>query len=142
LFLNHSFKGLAWVETNKFLRIKPLAKTTKGNKGRQTSLSKTVLKYFLKYFKEYNPSNYLFEGQSKDKYSSSSVLQIVKRAVKNAQIIKTVTSHMLRHSFAKHLLEGGTDIRFIQTILGRNSIKTTEIYAYVATNQIKLLKIH
>ena len=114
----------------------------KENKDRQTLLSKTVLKDLRKYFKEYKPSNYLFEGQSKDKYSSSSVLQIVKRAVKNAQIIKTVTSHMLRHSFAKHLLEGGTDIRFIQTILGRNSIKTTEIYAYVATNQIKLLKIH
>jgi integrase/recombinase XerD len=112
----------------------------KGNKDRQTLLSKTVLKDLRKYFKEYKPSNYLFEGQSKDKYSSSSVLKIVKRAAKNAKIIQPVTPHMLRHSFATHLLEAGTDIRVIQTILGHNSIKTTEIYAHVATNKIKSIK--
>jgi site-specific recombinase XerD len=112
----------------------------KGNKDRQTLLSKTVLQDLRKYFKEYKPSNYLFEGQSKDKYSSSSVLKIVKRAAKNAKIIQPVTPHMLRHSFATHLLEAGTDIRVIQTILGHNSIKTTEIYAHVATNKIKSIK--
>lgn len=115
-------------------------KQAKGNKDRQTLLSKTVLKDLRKYFKLHKPNNYLFEGQNKEQYSSSSVLQIVKRAAKYANIIKTVTPHILRHSFATHLLEAGTDIRVIQTILGHNSIKTTEIYAHVATNQIKIIK--
>lgn len=113
---------------------------SKGNKDRQTLLSKTVLKDLRKYFKEYKPTTYLFEGQKSEKYSASSVLQIVKKAAQQAKINKTVTPHMLRHSFATHLLESGTDIRVIQTILGHNSIKTTEIYAHVATNHIKVIK--
>lgn len=112
----------------------------KGNKERQTLLSKNVLKYLRIYFKTYKPKNYLFEGQLKEKYSSNSVLKIVKNAAKNAGIVQNVTPHMLRHSFATHLLEAGTDIRVIQTILGHNSIKTTEIYAHVATNHIKVIK--
>lgn len=114
-------------------------KGAKGNKDRQTLLSKTVLKDLRIYFKEHKPTNYLFEGHANEKYSSSSVLQIVKRAAKAAKISKTVTPHMLRHSFATHLLEAGTDIRVIQTLLGHNSIKTTEIYAHVATNHIKTI---
>ncbi len=112
----------------------------KGNKDRQTILSKTVLKDLRKYFKQYKPNKYLFEGQHKEQYSSSSVLQIVKRAAKQSNIIKPVTPHMLRHSFATHLLEEGTDIRIIQSLLGHNSIKTTEIYAHVANHQIINIK--
>lgn len=112
----------------------------KGNKERQTLLSKKVLKYLRVYFKEYKPKNYLFEGQVNEKYSSNSVLKIVKKAAIKARIKQNVSPHILRHSFATHLLEAGTDIRVIQTILGHNSIKTTEIYTYVATNHIKVIK--
>ena len=115
-------------------------KRAKGNKDRQTLLSKNVLKELRKYIKAYRPKTYLFEGQSSEKYSTSSVLQIVKRAAKQAGIKKTVSPHMLRHSFATHLLEAGTNIRVIQSILGHNSIKTTEIYTHVASNQIKDIK--
>ena len=111
-----------------------------GKKDRQTLLSKTVLKDLRNYYKEFKPYNFLFEGQKKEKYSASSVLKIVKKAAKLAKINKVVTPHMLRHSFATHLLETVTDIRVIQTILGHNSIKTTEIYTHVATNQIKTIK--
>ena len=112
----------------------------KGNKDRQSLLSKTVLKDLRKYFREYKPKKYLFEGQGNQKYSATSVLKIVKNAGKRAKINSSVTPHMLRHSFATHLLEEGTDIRIIQTLLGHSSIKTTEIYAHVATNQIKVIK--
>lgn len=104
----------------------------KGNKDRYTILSDTTLKDLRCYYLKYRPNNYLFEGPKGQKYSSSSVLSIIVSAAKRAGISKRVTPHMLRHSFATHLLESGTDIRHIQLLLGHNSTKTTEIYAHVA----------
>ncbi len=113
----------------------------KGNKDRFTVLNKSVLDDLRKYFKIYKPETYLFENPiSKNKYSSSSILQIVTRSAKNAGIKERVTPHMLRHSFATHLLESGTDIRYIQLLLGHNSTKTTEIYTHVATNSFREIK--
>ena len=80
------------------------------------------------------PKEYLFEGQKGGKYSAGSVLKVVKAAAKLTGCRQTVTPHMLRHSFATHLLEDGIDLRKIQHILGHNSLKTTEIYTHVATN--------
>ena len=113
----------------------------KGNKDRYTVLNKSVLDDLRKYFKIYKPKTYLFENPISDnKYSSSSVLQIVVKSAKNAGIKERVTPHMLRHSFATHLLESGTDIRYIQLLLGHNSTKTTEIYTHVATNSFTDIK--
>lgn len=113
----------------------------KGNKDRYTVLNKSVLDDMRKYFTIYKPKTYLFENPiSGNKYSSSSVLQIVIKAAKNAGIKERVTPHMLRHSFATHLLESGTDIRYIQLLLGHNSTKTTEIYTHVATNSFTEIK--
>ena len=99
----------------------------KGNKDRVTLLSKKVLTDLRIYFKEWKPDIFLFEGEKGVKYGGSSVLQIVKKAANKAGINKTVTPHMLRHSFATHLLEAGTDLRYIQSLLGHGSSKTTEI---------------
>ncbi len=113
----------------------------KGNKDRYTVLNKSVLDDLRKYFKIYKPKTYLFENpNSENKYSSSSVLQIVVKAAENAGIKERVTPHMLRHSFATHLLESGTDIRYIQLLLGHSSTKTTEIYTHVATNSFTNIK--
>ena len=112
----------------------------KGNKDRLTILSTSVLKDLKIYFKEWNPQIYLFEGMRGGKYSPQSVNQIIKKAAKKAKIKKNVTTHMLRHSFATHLLEAGTDLRYIQVILGHSSTKTTEIYTQVAVNNIKTIE--
>ncbi len=106
----------------------------KGNKDRFTILSEKLLGDLRKYYKEWRPTNFLFEGPGRKAYSPESVSCIVRNAAEKAKIKKRVTPHMLRHSFATHLLENGTDLRYIQVLLGHRSTKTTEIYTHVATN--------
>ncbi len=112
----------------------------KNNKDRYSLLSETVLKELRIYYKEWQPKKYLFEGPFGQKYSASSVAKIIRKTSEKAGIIKKVNPHMLRHSFATHLLENGTDIRYIQTLLGHSSTKTTEIYTQVAINNFKSIK--
>ena len=116
-------------------------KQAKNNKDRLTVLSESVLDDLRIYYKAYKPKKYLFEGLDPGtKYSPSSILKIVYRAGQKAGIKETVSPHMLRHSFATHLLENGTDLRHIQILLGHNSTKTTEIYTHVATNTFMNIK--
>ncbi len=112
----------------------------KGNKDRFTLLSPVVLKQLRAYYLEWRPKRYLFEGFPGVPYSSTSVGKIVKKAALRARINKKVTPHMLRHSFATHLLEDGTDLRYIQNLLGHKSTTTTEIYTHVATHNFKSIK--
>src|SRR5690606_22737470 len=121
-------------------RMVILIKDAKGNKDRYTLLSATLLDDLRKYFKLYRPKKYLFEGNGSIQHSTSSVNTIVKRAAKQIKISKTVTPHTLRHSFATHLLESGTDLRYIQQLLGHNSTKTTEIYTHVSTANFNSIK--
>lgn len=115
-------------------------KAAKGNKDRMTVLSPTLLKELRAYYKEYRPKSFLFEGPRNKAYTASSVLKIISNAAWRAGIPKKVTPHMLRHSFATHLLEDGTDIRHIQLLLGHNSTKTTEIYTHVAESSFNSIK--
>ncbi|MFP4544993.1 MAG: site-specific tyrosine recombinase/integron integrase [Candidatus Kapaibacterium sp.] len=112
----------------------------KGNKDRNVVLSEILLDLLRKYYKLYKPSDYLFEGQNGGKYSASSVQSIMRQALLKARISTKATPHTLRHSFASHLLESGTDIRVIQEILGHNSIKTTQIYTHITAQNIKSVK--
>ncbi|MGI6319987.1 MAG: site-specific tyrosine recombinase/integron integrase [Bacteroidales bacterium] len=111
----------------------------KGNKDRVVMLSSDLLIELREYFIIYKPKEYLFEGQNGGTYSERSVQNVVKNVASRAGIKKKVTPHTLRHSFATHLIEAGTDIRFIQQLLGHQSIKTTEIYTHIT--DISKLKI-
>jgi site-specific recombinase XerD len=112
----------------------------KGKKDRTTMLSDKLLSLMREYYKDYKPKDFLFEGQYGGGYTSSSLRAILGKACKEGKIRGKPTLHWLRHSFATHLLEGGTDIRYIQELLGHNSSKTTEIYTYVSTKNIERIK--
>lgn len=112
----------------------------KGKRDRLTLLSEKVLLDLRLYFKEHRPKNWLFESPDGEKYSTTSVRKILNKASKIAGVHKHIHPHMLRHSFATHLLEAGTDLRYIQTLLGHKSSKTTEIYTHVATNTFAIIK--
>jgi integrase/recombinase XerD len=112
----------------------------KGGKDRFTLLSKTTLYDLRRYFKEYRPKEWLFEGRGGGQYSAGSVKQIINASSRKAKIHKAVSPHMLRHSFATHLLEDGVDLRYIQTLLGHSSSKTTEIYTHVAVRAFNSIK--
>jgi site-specific recombinase XerD len=112
----------------------------KGKKDRYTLLSEKILQDLRKYFVVWKPKNYLFEGPDGGKYSPTSIKSIIKQAARKAGIRKNVSPHMLRHSFATHLLESGTDLRHIQVLLGHSSTKTTEIYTHVAVDTFKNVK--
>ncbi|MGB3868768.1 MAG: site-specific tyrosine recombinase/integron integrase [Flavobacteriales bacterium] len=108
----------------------------KGKKDRITVLSPKIRERLDRYLVEYRPTLFLFEGQSGGAYSDTSVQTIFRRAKDKARITAPATVHTLRHSFATHLLEKGTDLRYIQTLLGHSSSKTTEIYTHVSTKAL------
>jgi integrase/recombinase XerD len=106
----------------------------KGKKCRYSLLSEKVLHELREYFKEYRPKKWLFEGDTPgEQYSASALVKVLKEAAQRAGIKHRVHVHMLRHSFATHLLEQGTDLRTIQELLGHNDIKTTSIYLHVTS---------
>jgi len=112
----------------------------KGNKDRITLLSENIKPVLKEYIKNDNPADYLFEGALGGKYSFTSFAKVLKNALKNTGILKDVTPHTLRHSFATHLLEQGVDIRYIQELLGHKDIKTTLRYVQVAKKELKKIK--
>ena len=112
----------------------------KGKKDRYIMLSENVLDLLRKYYKVYKPHDYIIEGQTGGKYSSQSVQSVFKTALKKAGIKKKATVHSLRHSFATHLLDDGTDIRYIQELLGHKRLETTQIYTHVSSYSINKIK--
>jgi integrase/recombinase XerD len=105
----------------------------KGYKDRYTLLPQQLLEKLREYFKSYRPVTYLFEGQIPGvPYSATSARCILKKAMKKAGIIKHACFHTLRHSFATHLLEQGTNVRIIQELLGHRSLKTTTVYLHIS----------
>jgi len=112
----------------------------KGKKDRYVPLAQTTKKLLREYLNLFNPEEYIVEGLHGGKYSATSIQNLVKKFAREAGIKKTVTPHTLRHSFATHLLENGTDLRYIQHFLGHSSSKTTEIYTHISKTAIDQIK--
>lgn len=110
----------------------------KGGKDRYTILSNVALEVLRQYYREYRPKEWLFHGESSDKpISERSIQKIFDKAKNLAGITKPATTHTLRHSFATHLLEAGTDLHHIQLLLGHRSPKTTTIYLHVSRKDLR-----
>jgi len=113
----------------------------KGKKDRMVPISEKILELLREYYRYEKPSVYLFEGTKQGQtYSPTSLQEVLKAAVKKAGIKKPVTLHWLRHSYATHLLESGTDLRYIQELLGHNSSKRTEIYTHVSQKSLQKIR--
>lgn len=123
--------GLKWVDIL-FDEHKIIVRQSKGNKDRVVMLPYSIVGYLEDYRKIYSPGEWVFAGQYKGEALSTGTVQIVMRnAVLKAGLEKKASVHTLRHSFATHLLENGTDIRYIQQLLGHSSIKTTMVYTHI-----------
>lgn len=103
----------------------------KGKKDRKSVLSPVLLVLLRQYYKAYKPSYWLFEGQEGGQYSATSIQAVFRKAIEKSNSNPWATVHTLRHSFATHLLQKGTNLRYVQALLGHESSKTTEIYTHV-----------
>jgi len=118
-----------------------IIRQSKGKKDRIAPISLKLIELLRQYYISNKPTTWLFEGQHKGiQYSAESLQSILKQALKKANITKPVTLHWLRHSYATHLLEAGTDLRYIQELLGHSSSRTTEIYTHVSTKNLQNIK--
>jgi integrase/recombinase XerD len=118
-----------------------IIRQSKGKKDRIVPLSTKILEMLRRYYLDFKPAVWLFEGQNKgEMYAAKSLQSVLKQALQKSRITKPVTLHWLRHSYATHLLESGTDLRYIQELLGHNSSKTTEIYTHVSIKSIEQIK--
>jgi integrase/recombinase XerD len=109
----------------------------KGRKDRYVMLSQTLLETLRSYWKAFRPLRWLFEGRTKGQpLSPSTAEKIFTAAAGRAGIRKGVSFHSLRHAFATHLLEGGTNIVVIQALLGHRSLTTTQVYTHVARTYV------
>ncbi len=112
----------------------------KGKKDRTVMLSDKLAVILQDYVSKYEPKQWIFEGQLDEQYSTRSLQNLFKRAVESTKIKKHVTFHTLRHSFATHLLEAGTDLRMIQDLLGHVNIQTTVRYTHVSIRDINKIQ--
>lgn len=111
-------------------------KNAKGKKDRYVKMSKANYMVLKSYLHRYVPKIYLFEGPGNNRYSSSSIRQVLRRACQKSGIKKHVTPHTLRHSYATHLLELGIDLRYVQAFLGHKKPETTMIYTHISSEKV------
>lgn len=112
----------------------------KGMKDRLTVISPRILDSLHKFTAGKKGNDYLFESERGGKLTTSTAQLVFQQCLKKSGIQKEATFHSLRHSFATHLLENGTDVRYVQALLGHANIRTTQIYTHVTNPMIKNIK--
>lgn len=127
--------SLEWTQID-LERKQVWVRSGKGRKDRQVVLADRILPLLQNYRATYNPQKYFAEGTAGKRYSPTSVRAFLKRNAKTAGILKPITAHTLRHSYATHLLEKGVDIRYIQVLLGHSRPETTMIYTHVSRQDL------
>ncbi|MEO8148650.1 MAG: site-specific integrase [Bacteroidia bacterium] len=121
-------------------RMVIMVRQGKGKKDRMVMLSEKILVMLREYYKSYKPGFWMFEGANGYQYSTRSVQEVIQQAKHKAGVKKKGSIHALRHSFATHLLEGGTDLLSIKELLGHNSFRTTSIYLHVSKKHISKIQ--
>jgi integrase/recombinase XerD len=136
-------RELLWLKPNDVDSSRGLLtiRNSKGRKDRMVPISDRTIGMLKEYYKLYRPKVWLFEGQEPgERYSEASLSKVLKVALEATKIHKPATLHWLRHSYATHLLEAGTDLRYIQELLGHKSSRTTEIYTHVSQSSLQKVK--
>lgn len=108
----------------------------KGKKDRQVGLNDSLIPLLEKYWRKYNPVEYVLNGQNSIQYSERSVGEVIKKLAQDAGIKKKVYTHLIRHCTFTHMVEMGTDINLIQRLAGHSNVKTTSIYCHISDNLI------
>lgn len=112
---------------------------SKGKKDRYTIFPQSLKEILLKQYTLKSPDDFLFTNQNNKHLSTATIEKIIKKSAQKADIQKNTSPHTLRHSFATHLLENGTDIRYIQELLGHSKLETTQIYTHVAIKNVSII---
>lgn len=115
-------------------------KHAKGRKDRMVVLAESFIPLFKNYFYTYQPKVYFIENPKGGPYSATTLRTVLRKSCKLAGVTKTVTPHTLRHSYATHLLENGTDLRYIQVLLGHSRPETTMVYTHVAQKDLNAIQ--
>lgn len=123
-----------------FNRKQLYIKNAKGRKDRYTTIAESLFPLLKNYHNTYKPEKFFIENPKGGKYSPESIRSFLKKITKAARITKTVTPHTLRHSYATHMLEQGTDIRYIQELLGHSRPETTMIYTHVTKKDLQQIR--
>jgi integrase/recombinase XerD len=131
--------NLKWQNIDRQRRVINVV-NSKGNKDRQVMLDDDLIDLLIKYFRKYQPKNYVLNGQNCEKYSAESIRNVVKQMAKSAGVNKRVYAHLIRHCCFTHMAENGTDINLIQRIAGHGDVKTTNIYLHLSTNHISKIQ--
>ncbi|PHR98377.1 MAG: integrase [Leeuwenhoekiella sp.] len=117
-------------------RMQVNVKNAKGRKDRTVKLAQVLKPLLLNYYTSYKPTDLLIRGRDGQRYSDTSVRALLKRSCKNAGILKTVTPHTLRHSYATHMMDNGVALRHIQELLGHAKPETTMIYTHISQRDL------